>query len=62
MNIPDGDHILTDGAAWLEIGRFAIRIRKTTAGDGVGVEVYESGKEFNEPVDQCWVFESDIGE
>ena len=58
--LEDGDYILTDGAAWIEVGKYAIRIRATKAGDGVGVEVFENGKGYNNPIDQCWVFDNEL--
>lgn len=43
MNLPDGDYILTEGAAWVEVQGFAVRIRATA--EGLSVEVYPSGQE-----------------
>ena len=62
MKLKDGDYVLSEGAAWIEVGKYAIRIRTTQKGDGIGIEVFQNGKEFNDPVDQCWVFDSDLGE
>ena len=42
-DLPDDDYILTEGAAWVEVQGFAVRIRANSS--GLAVDVYESGKE-----------------
>ena len=60
MKLKDKDYVLTEGAAWIEIGRYAIRIRQTTKKDGVSVAVYQNGKEGNNPVAECYVFDFEL--
>ena len=47
-NLPDGDYVLTDGAAWFSCDGFAIRIYTTHR--GVVVNIYEDGKEMEAPI------------
>lgn len=39
MNIPDGDHVLTQGGAWLDVEGFAIRIHTTD--EGIAVDIFD---------------------
>lgn len=52
MKINDGDHVLTDGAAWIESNGFAIRLRD----DGVRmyVDIYKNGYEGEDPLASCF--------
>jgi hypothetical protein len=43
MNLIDGDYVLTEGAAWVEVQGFAARIRANSS--GLAVDVYKSGAE-----------------
>jgi len=43
MNLTDQDYVLTDGAAWVEVQGFAVRIRANSS--GLAVDVYKSGAE-----------------
>lgn len=43
MKLSDGDYILTEGAAWVEVQGFAVRIRGDSS--GLAVDVYKSGEE-----------------
>jgi hypothetical protein len=43
MNLIDQDYILTEGAAWVEVQGFAVRIRANSS--GLAVDVYRSGEE-----------------
>ncbi len=39
MNIPDGDHVLTQDAGWFDVSGFTVRIM--TANEGVVVDIYD---------------------
>jgi len=43
MKIEDGDYELVDGAAWLAVRGFAVRIFSTD--NGVDVRIYKNGAE-----------------
>ena len=43
MNLIDQDYILIEGAAWVEVQGFAVRIRANSS--GLAVDVYKSGAE-----------------
>lgn len=53
MNLIDGDYVLTEGAAWVEVQGFAVRIRATPA--GLIVDVYESGEEMEGALNSLFV-------
>jgi hypothetical protein len=53
MNLPDGDYVLTDGAAWFEVGGFVVRIRVQPT--GLVVDAYESGGEMDDTLDTMYV-------
>jgi len=38
--IPDGDYVLTEGAAWLDTKGFAIRVHSTD--EGIIVDIYDA--------------------
>lgn len=52
MNIPDGDHILTDGAAWIESGAFSVRINHTKV--GLMIKVFFKGEEMDDCIASCF--------
>lgn len=48
--LSDNDYKLTEGAAWIETGDYAIRIY--TDGEGrVFIDAYQNGQEYNKPID-----------
>jgi len=53
MNLSDGDYVLSEGAAWLEVQGFAVRIRATPA--GLIVDVYKSGEEMEGALNSLFV-------
>ena len=53
MKLLDGDYILAEGAAWLEVQGFAVRVRATPK--GLSVEVYQSGQEAGGELDSLFV-------
>ena len=53
MKLLDGDYVLAENAAWLEVQGFAIRVRATPK--GLSVEVYESGQEASGELDSLFV-------
>lgn len=62
MNIPldDADYVLTDGAAWLTVGLFAVRVRKTD--EGIACDIYADGRENDNAISSCWALDADIEE
>ena len=46
--LTDNDYKLTDGAAWFTVSVFAVRINTTA--EGVTVDIYADGKEYNAPI------------
>ena len=62
MKLPDGDHVLTEGAAWIESGAFAIRIQHV--GGTMYVDIYKNGHEGEDPLatavaDEDWKHEGE---
>jgi hypothetical protein len=53
MNLSDGDYVLTEGAAWVEVQGFAVRVRTTS--EGLVLDVYQSGQEASGPIDSLYV-------
>lgn len=51
--IEDGDYILKDGCAWLEVGGFSIRIRHTEE-QGVSCYIYKVGEEDLDVIDSAY--------
>jgi len=43
MNLIDQDYVLIEGAAWVEVQGFAVRIRANSS--GLAIDVYKSGEE-----------------
>lgn len=58
--LPDKNYTLTEGAAWIEVAGFAIRIAKTD--EGVVVDVYADGLEDGGSITSCYAFDSEIEE
>ena len=53
MKLLDGDYVLAEGAAWLEVQGFAVRVRATPK--GLSIEVYKSGQEASGELDSLFV-------
>ena len=56
-HIRDGDYVLADGAAWLEVKNFAIRVCSTD--EGVVVDVYKNGDEMNDAIASTYAFDQE---
>ena len=54
----DGDYVLAEGAAWLEVKNFAIRVFSTD--EGVVVDVYKNGDEMNDPIASAYAFDQEV--
>lgn len=50
--IPDGDYILRDGRAWIELHGLAIRIRSDEVNKVVYFDVFRNGDEMGELIDK----------
>ena len=57
IELPDGDYILSEGAAWIEVKGLAIRIFHD--GEGVLVSVYRNGHEGDCPLEEMSVGDYD---
>lgn len=58
-HLSDDDYVLAEGAAWLETGKFAIRIHTTD--EGVVVDIYPNGTEKVEAaVASCYAFNDEV--
>jgi hypothetical protein len=44
----DDDYTLTEGRAWFTVSGFAVRINTTA--EGVTVDIYADGREYNAPI------------
>ena len=55
--IKDSDYILSDGAAWLEVKNFAIRIFATDG--GVFVHIYRNGDEMADAIASAYAFDNE---
>tara|TARA_R110000822_G_scaffold4301_2_gene18429 strand:- start:303 stop:485 length:183 start_codon:yes stop_codon:yes gene_type:complete len=53
MNLTDQDYVLIEGAAWVEVQGFAVRVRATPK--GLSIEVYKSGQEASGELDSLFV-------
>ena len=53
MELLDGDYVLTEGAAWFTVGEFSIRLHKDL--EGVAVDIYKLGAEYDSPLGSTWV-------
>ena len=56
-SIKDGDYILKDGKAWLEVKGFAIWVRATN--EGVVVDIYKNEDELGESLASTYAFDSE---
>lgn len=56
--ITDGDYALTDGAAWLEVKNFSIRVCATD--EGVSVDIYRNGDETEGAVASTYAYDSEV--
>jgi len=56
--LEDNDYNLVDGACWLELKGFSIRVNSTD--EGVVVDVYEKGKEDQDCIASTYAFDSDL--
>ena len=55
--LPDGDYILEDGAAWIEVKCFAVRLYHD--GMGLRVSVCTNGQEYD-TIKDMYVLDSDV--
>lgn len=58
QNLPDSDYELSDGAAWLGVGKFSIRVIQTD--EGVVVDIYGRDQEDESPVASTWAHNDDV--
>ena len=58
-NLPDEEYTLTEGAAWLMVKKFAIRVQKTD--EGVVVDIYKDG-EFTDVIATTYAFDHEVDE
>lgn len=56
-SIKNGDYILKDGKAWLEVKGFAIWVRATD--EGVVVDIYKNEDELGESLASTYAFDSE---
>jgi len=56
--LEDSDYILSQGAAWLEVKNFAIRIHATN--EGVVVDIYRNGDEASNAIASAYAFDSEL--
>lgn len=55
--LADGDYTLSEGAAWLEVKNFAIRIFATD--EGVNVDIYRNGDEMADAIASAYAFDNE---
>ena len=58
VKISDGDYVLMDGAAWLGVKNFAVRVRATD--EGVAVDIYKSGDEMSGAIASTGAFDNEV--
>lgn len=56
----DGDYELTEGRAWLGVGKFSIRVAQTD--EGVVVDIYQRGMEDQSSIAGTWAHVNDLAE
>ncbi len=56
-DLTDQDYRLVEGAAWIEVKKFAIRIHTTD--EGVIVDIYKGGAEIDNPIAGTYAFDSE---
>jgi hypothetical protein len=57
MNLKDGDYTLEEGAAWIIVKGFSIRI--LSANGVVMVDVYKEGKEMDLPIASAYASDNE---
>ena len=57
MLIPSGDHVLTEGTAWITVNGVSVWIVETT--NGVRVELYHAGKEMDCALDSAQAYNAE---
>lgn len=58
--LPDSDFVIAEGGVWLELKKFAIRVKETD--EGVVVDIYKSGEELQASLATCFALDSDTEE
>ena len=53
----DGDYLLADDAAWFTVKDFSVRIKGTD--EGVVVNIYELGREDDDPIASTYAFDNE---
>jgi hypothetical protein len=56
-SLKDNDYTLSEGAAWLEVKNFAIRIHSTD--EGVSVDIYRNGDEMADALATAYAFDNE---
>lgn len=56
--MPDGDYVLTEGAAWVSAKGFSIRIIETD--EGVVVDIYKRGEEMDSAIASTYAFDQEL--
>ena len=56
----DGDYFLADDAAWFTVKDFSVRIQGTD--EGVVVDIYELGRENDDPIASTYAFDNECEE
>jgi len=59
-HLTDDDYVLVDGAAWLTVGKFSVRVHTTD--EGVAVDIYALGHEFPDSLAGTYAYTSDAEE
>ena len=57
-DLQDADYTLTEGAAWLTVKKFSIRVISTE--EGIMVDVYKLGAEMHSPIASTYAFDDDV--
>lgn len=57
-NLIDNDYTLTEGGAWFTVEGFAVRIHTTA--EGLIVDIYQDGKEYNAPISSAYAHNSEL--
>jgi len=58
MKLEDGDYELVDGAAWLAVRGFAVRIFSRE--NGIDVHIYKNGAEDEGPISSTFAADSEL--
>lgn len=59
-HLPCDDYVLTKDGAWFTINGFAVRIFATH--QGLAVDVYADGREYNDALQSLFVFNAELEE